>query len=77
MTFRLSNEPEFDSAQDEIDWLRGHIGAEPADLAEAWERGYTAGGSITRRRWSDEPNAPDYPNPYIAAPTAPSAQEES
>jgi hypothetical protein len=33
-------------------------------LAEAWERGKVAGESITRRRWSDEPNAPDPANPY-------------
>lgn len=33
-------------------------------LAKAWEWGLTAGKSITMRRMSDEPNAPEPVNPY-------------
>ena len=35
-----------------------------AVAANAWERGKRAGESIQRRRWSDEPNAPEPTNPY-------------
>lgn len=33
-------------------------------LARAWDEGYRSGASNVRRQWSDEPNAPNTPNPY-------------
>jgi hypothetical protein len=40
--------------------------ADRDQLREAWEKGYVAGRSITMRRMSDEPKAPDYANPYAS-----------
>jgi hypothetical protein len=39
--------------------------ARRADLAEAWERGYTSGHSNAMRQMSDEPDAPTTVNPYL------------
>lgn len=51
----------------EAQWDRALAAHDAEVRAEAWDEGYRAGGSYTRRAWSDEPGLAEPSNPYRSA----------
>jgi predicted phage tail protein len=54
-------------AAEAIKELTAENAALRAEVADAWDRGYTSGHSRAMRRMSDEPNVEPGSNPYRAA----------